>query len=422
MQNFIIQHWQEIVGAAFGFLYLYFEYKADIRMWVVGFVTSSFYIYVFVNAQFYAYAGISVYYLFADTYGWYSWRKRKDEAFVISHIPRKLIAPVTAVTLVLAGVIYVILEKIGDSPVALGDSIITALSIIAIWGLTKKYVEQWLLLIVANVISVVLFAQQELYPTTVLYAAFAVGSVLGYIKWLYLIRNPSPQEEGEESTNLKSSTVATPLSCEERSGERCCVLANGSFPTNAIPLKILQNAGYIVCCDGAADKLLQNTDKIPDAIVGDCDSISAGNKARFADRIYCITEQETNDMTKAVHFCIEKGCKDIVILGATGKREDHTLGNISLLSEYIDIEEINVSMVSDYGIFTAIKKTTVFESYKGQQISVFNIGHVPATFHNLKYPVENLVLKNWWQGTLNEALAENFTIETQGKMIVFQGY
>ena len=199
------------------------------------------------------------------------------------------------------------------------------------------------------------------------------------------------------------------------------ILVNGQFPTNAIPLNILENADYIVCCDGAADKLLQHTGKTPDAIVGDCDSISTESKARFADRIHCISEQETNDLTKAVHFCVEKGYKDIVILGATGKREDHTLGNISLLAEYIDMG-INICMATDYGIFAAIKKTTVFESYKGQQISVFDIGHTPTTFHGLKYPVENRTLDNWWQGTLNEALADSFTIETQGKMIVYLNY
>ena len=191
MQNFIIQHWQEIIGATFGFLYLYYEYKADIRMWIVGFVCSLFYVYVFVEAQFYAYAAISVYYLFADSYGWYSWRKRRnEEAFVITHIPKKLIAPALSVALVLMGVIYFILTKIGDSPVALGDSVITALSIVAIWGLTKKYVEQWLLLIVANVLSIIVFAQQAQiqqqeisYITVALFAAYAVGSVFGYFKW-----------------------------------------------------------------------------------------------------------------------------------------------------------------------------------------------------------------------------------------------
>ncbi|MDR0873833.1 MAG: thiamine diphosphokinase [Prevotellaceae bacterium] len=196
------------------------------------------------------------------------------------------------------------------------------------------------------------------------------------------------------------------------------ILADGEFPKNEIPLDILKNAEYLVCCDGAADKLPEHI--TPDAIVGDCDSLSAENKARFADRIYRITEQETNDLTKAVHFCRAQDKRNIIILGATGRREDHTLGNISLLAEYIDIEDINISMATDYGIFTAIKETTVFPSRAGQQVSIFDIGRRPATFRNLKYPVENRVLTNWWQGTLNEALGDSFTVETGGKMIVFR--
>jgi thiamine pyrophosphokinase len=210
-------------------------------------------------------------------------------------------------------------------------------------------------------------------------------------------------------------------------GGGACILADGEFPKNAVPLDILRNAEYLVCCDGAADKLVLYTDRVPDAIVGDCDSLSAENKARFAPIVHRITEQETNDLTKAVHFCKAQArianprqrC-DIVILGATGRREDHTLGNISLLAEYIDIEGISVSMATDYGVFTAIKETTTFESRAGQQISVFDIGRTPATFHRLKYPVENRVLANWWQGTLNEATEDSFMIETWGKMIVFR--
>ena len=76
-------------------------------------------------------------------------------------------------------------------------------------------------------------------------------------------------------------------------------------------------------------------------------------------------------------------------------------------------------MATDYGVFTAIKKTTTFESHAGQQISVFAIDRTPVIFRNLKYPVENRIFNNWWQGTLNEALTDNFAIETQGKMIVF---
>ena len=200
------------------------------------------------------------------------------------------------------------------------------------------------------------------------------------------------------------------------------VLADGELPDKRELYEVMRSAIFFVCCDGAINDLCLETDIKPHVIVGDCDSIYEHYKEKFANRIYHIADQETNDLTKAVHFCVEKGYKDIVILGATGKREDHTLGNISLLAEYINIEGINICMATDYGIFTAIKKTTIFESYKTQQVSVFDVGRTPTTFHGPKYPVENRILDNWWQGTLNEALADSFTIETCGKMIVFRAW
>lgn len=111
------------------------------------------------------------------------------------------------------------------------------------------------------------------------------------------------------------------------------ILANGEFPTNPIPLSILNNCNYLVCCDGAVNNLAQ-TIKEPDAIVGDCDSVSEENKAKYKDIIHRISEQETNDLTKAVNFCAKLGRKKITILGATGKREDQPMSayyvNISI--------------------------------------------------------------------------------------------
>lgn len=196
------------------------------------------------------------------------------------------------------------------------------------------------------------------------------------------------------------------------------IVANGTFPNHPIPLRYLENAQYVVCCDGAANDFIARGGK-PDAIVGDCDSISAENKIRFADILHPNPDQETNDLTKAVRFCIKRGKKNIAIVGATGRREDHTLGNISLLAEYLN--EANPIMITNYGIFTPIAQTTKFESFRGQQVSVFTIKKTTQiTSHNLKYPLTKLVLANWWQGTLNESTADTFTIETNGTVIVFQ--
>lgn len=196
------------------------------------------------------------------------------------------------------------------------------------------------------------------------------------------------------------------------------ILANGNFPEHNIPLSILNNSKFLICCDGAINKL-SLTDKEPNAIVGDCDSLSESNKEKYKRILHPNSDQETNDLTKAVNFCLNLGLSKIIILGATGQREDHTLGNISLLIEYKS-RDIDVIMITDHGVFTPIITTTTFESYEGQQVSIFSFSEDKLTSIGLKYPIKERIFSNWWQGTLNESISENFIIETTGKHIVFR--
>lgn len=201
--------------------------------------------------------------------------------------------------------------------------------------------------------------------------------------------------------------------------EYTVIIANGDFPTHKYPKSIITNASYIICLDGALKASLNN-DITPNIIIGDGDSISALLKKQYAHLLLIFTDQNTNDLTKAVSYCIEQGKNKIKIVAATGKREDHTLGNISLLLEYMN--EVDVEIITDYGIFTPISSTTKFESIKGQQVSIFNINNNPITSHNLKYPLNNMVLGNLWKGTLNESLGEWFTIETKGRTLVYRTF
>lgn len=197
------------------------------------------------------------------------------------------------------------------------------------------------------------------------------------------------------------------------------IIANGRFPSHPVPLSCIREAEYIICCDGAANDFIARGG-VPDAIVGDCDSISEENKIRFADILHPNPDRETNDLTKSVQFCVENGRQEIIIVGGTGKREDHTLGNISLLADYAELAE--VIMVTNWGIFTPIHSITEFKSYKGEQVSIFSIDPKKLTTHNLKYPVEGRILTNWWQGSLNESLGDSFSIDPEGRVIIFQAY
>ena len=174
----------------------------------------------------------------------------------------------------------------------------------------------------------------------------------------------------------------------------------------------------MVCCDGAANEYILRG-HTPDIIIGDGDSLSPENKTRFSDIIHHIADQETNDQTKAVHFLQEKGYQRIAIVGATGKREDHTLGNISLLLDYMK-SGMEVRTMTDYGVFVPAKATQTYAAHPGQQISIINFGAKGLQGEGLVYPLSDFT--NWWQGTLNEATSDEFTIHCMGEYLVFLAF
>lgn len=133
------------------------------------------------------------------------------------------------------------------------------------------------------------------------------------------------------------------------------VLANGEYPTAPLPLQILADAPYVVCCDGGADEYIRNG-HTPNLIIGDGDSISEENRKKYGHLLHRIAEQETNDQTKAVNYLLSQGKRRIAIVGATGKREDHTLGNISLLMDYMRAGA-DVRTYTDHGIFIPCRNT-----------------------------------------------------------------
>ena len=200
------------------------------------------------------------------------------------------------------------------------------------------------------------------------------------------------------------------------------ILANGEFPRNVVLLDKLLRTKTIICCDNAVQNLL-DFGIVPSFIVGDLDSISEKNKTRFSKIIIHDADQESNDLTKSVKFCIKQGIENIEILGATGGREDHTLGNISLLANYMD-DLTSVKMLTDYGVFTPISQTTTFKSFKNQTVSIFSITpETLITTENLEYAVKNHNFRSWWEGTLNRSLEEQFTVAIDsGKIVIFQEY
>lgn len=196
------------------------------------------------------------------------------------------------------------------------------------------------------------------------------------------------------------------------------VVGGGDFPTHEMPLSMLRNAQRVVCCDGAADEYIAHG-LTPWRIVGDGDSLSIGTKVKFCDIIRINPDQETNDQTKAIEYLVSKGITDIAIVAATGRREDHTLGNISLLIEYLRMG-LNVRIYTDYGVMIACRGNQSFSCPNGTAVSIFGFGTEGMTSNGLAYPIRDF--SSWWQGTLNKSTSSQFSIQCQGEYIVFLNY
>ena len=197
------------------------------------------------------------------------------------------------------------------------------------------------------------------------------------------------------------------------------ILADGDFPSADVPLQILREAKFLCCCDGAAIKAI-GQGFAPNAIVGDGDSLPIDIKNQLAHLIHHESEQEDNDLTKATRFCMAKGFKRIAYLGATGKREDHTLGNIFLLPHYVRQYGITPEIYTDHGWFCVINGPTELVTFPGQQISLFNISCKDVKGDGFKW--NPYVYGELWQGTLNEATGNRLILSIDGLMLVYRTY
>lgn len=193
------------------------------------------------------------------------------------------------------------------------------------------------------------------------------------------------------------------------------IIDAGSFPQSEQALCWLDGCERIVCCDGAANEYLSEPRRVW-RIIGDGDSLSQETARKYAPIIRRFPDQETNDQTKAVRYLAAKGVRRIVILGATGRREDHTLGNLALLVDYLRAG-IDARAYTDYGVFIPVSGNREFECQVGTQVSIFNFGATGLRSEGLRYPIRDF--DSWWQGTLNEAISERFTVYADGYYLVF---
>ena len=226
------------------------------------------------------------------------------------------------------------------------------------------------------------------------------------------------------------------------------ILAAGDFPRKGgAAWTLLVSAKRVVACDSAADAYHRRFRKWPDVIIGDLDSIvpspssatgavtedppaaSPGEAAAKRSPEVCasrrgrrrcgvttvrISDQDTNDLEKAMSYCAKRGWKNPVIVGATGKREDHTIGNVFRALDY------GLTVVSDFGTFRPVCGRRSFRACKGAGVSVFAPdGMTQMTSRGLVWPLDGVRFENLYCATLNRCAGRTFSVTSDRPVMVY---
>ncbi|MDZ4059385.1 MAG: nicotinamide riboside transporter PnuC, partial [Bacteroidales bacterium] len=174
----------EIFGAITGTLFVILEIKQKKSMWIVGGISALVYIVVFFNSSLYAAAGVQLYFAAASIYGWYVWRSREgDEG---SSDPEVVSMPLK-VALISSGIAFLgflllwyLLAFYSNDPAPLADALIAALSMLATFWVSHKFIQHWFLWIVANFIAIYIYFSHALYATTALYFIYLIAAFAGW--------------------------------------------------------------------------------------------------------------------------------------------------------------------------------------------------------------------------------------------------
>ncbi|MCM1309931.1 MAG: nicotinamide riboside transporter PnuC [Bacteroides sp.] len=192
MDNF---NWIELLGVIIGLLYLYWEFKANAKMWIAGLVMPLISMWIYFSRGIYADFAINIYYFVIAIYGYWNWTRRSSstarggqKTLPITHIPLNVGGLCFFAVLILWGIIAWVLINFTDSTIPYVDAFTTALSIVGLWMGSQKYCEQWLAWLIVDVVTVPMQFYKGLIFYPLLYSFYVVMAILGYRNWLKLMQ------------------------------------------------------------------------------------------------------------------------------------------------------------------------------------------------------------------------------------------
>jgi nicotinamide mononucleotide transporter len=177
-------NWLEPLAVATGIISVYLSVRQNIWSWPTALVNVTLYFFVFREANLYADMGLQVFYFVLSVYGWYEWLYggEKRTELKVSRITPRVAGILLAITVAGVAALDAVLRHTPDT-VPFLDSVTSTASIVGQWMMTRKILENWIVWIGVNVLSIGMYVYKGLDQTAGLYAGFLVLAIMGYIKW-----------------------------------------------------------------------------------------------------------------------------------------------------------------------------------------------------------------------------------------------
>ncbi len=199
--------------------------------------------------------------------------------------------------------------------------------------------------------------------------------------------------------------------------QRCVIVCASPDLTSEFVIQKIQPDDYVICADAGADVLLL-AGIVPNVIVGDFDSSQHYSYFQTTEKIYLSVHKEETDTMHCAEEAVKRGFKQILLIGATGGRLDHTLANLSVLL-YLSQNGIYAEMQDQFNTAVLLQKgTNILEDVKGKTISVipFACDSAVLTYSGLYYPLDKGLVKASYPYTIS-----NYATEETVKIILHRG-
>jgi thiamine pyrophosphokinase len=175
--------------------------------------------------------------------------------------------------------------------------------------------------------------------------------------------------------------------------KKCIILANGKAPKKSV-ITFFQKKGFnkLICADGGSNSALKMK-LIPDVIIGDLDSISSEAISEFksVSKIIRIKRQNDTDVEKCLKYAIRNKFGEVLLLGATGNRLDHTFCNLGIVLKFFP--QIKISLIAENSFLKAYTRIVELKTFPGETISLYGISEkTKISSQGLQYELQNVSL------------------------------